>query len=264
MQVLRYFGAFLLWNIAASLALMLLPPLIGLAIAMLLAGVLLWGYLLRSDEPGAHQTLLRLNPLRGARLRWTLASLPVFLVFNWALGEIYIRLVPVPPENFDPFAGLMSDAEGRLAITTLAVAMAPLLEEFVFRGFVQGSLERRLGVATGIGVTALLFALIHFRPWLLPLHLFLGVSFGYAVYATGSVWAGVMLHAANNAAAMLGSGVQDEPATVSPTLWTTGPTSEWWSSVFAAVASGAVLGVLAYRLWKARPESGLRHVRADG
>lgn len=264
MQVVRYFAAFLAWNIAASLALMLLSPLAGLAISLLLGGALLWGYLLRGSDPAEHWSLLRLNPLRGAALRWLIAAVPVFLVFNWALGEVYIRLVPVPPENFDPFADIMTDAAGRLAITVLAVVMAPVLEELVFRGVVQGSLERRWGVAVGIVAAAFIFALVHFRPWVLPLHLFLGASFGYVVYATRSVWAGVILHAANNSAAMLGAGIQEEPVSTLPTLWATGPTSDWWSSVAAAVVSGALLAVVAVQLWKARPERGLHHADADG
>jgi uncharacterized protein len=264
MQLFRYFGAFILWNIAASVALVVLPPLVGLAVIFLLAAVLLWGYLLRAEDPEDHRALLRLESLHGARLRWTLASIPVFLVFNWAIGEVYIRLVPVPPENFDPFAGLMSDASGRLAITMLAVAAAPLLEELVFRGVIQGSLERRWGITVAMATTALLFALIHFRPWVLPLHLVLGLSFGYAVYATRSIWAGVMLHAANNAMAMLGTGLQDEPVSELPTLWTTGLTSEWWASLVAAILSGALLALVAIRLWKARSETDLRHAAADG
>jgi membrane protease YdiL (CAAX protease family) len=264
MQLLRYFGAFLLWNIAASLALMLLPPVAALLVTLLLAGVLLWGYLLRGEEPDGNRSVLRLNPLEGPALRWTLAAIPVLFVFNWALGEVYVRLVPVPPENFDPFADLMSDAPGRLAITILAVGLAPLLEELVFRGVIQGALERRWGAALGIFATALLFALVHLRPWVLPLHLFLGLSFGYAVYATRSVLAGVILHAANNAVAMLGTVAGEQAPGALPTLWTTGPTPEWWTTLLVAVTSGAVLAAVAVQLWKARPESGLRHAVADG
>jgi membrane protease YdiL (CAAX protease family) len=264
MRVLKYFGAFLAWNIAASLALVILHPLAGLLVTLALGAVLLWGYLLRGDDPDDHADLLRLRPLEGDRLRWTLAAVPIFLVFNWALGEVYVRLVPVPPENFDPFARMMADPAGRLAITVLAVAVAPILEELVFRGVIQGSIERRRGVAAGLIVTAVLFAVIHFRPWVLPLHVFLGLSFGWVVYVTRSVWAGVILHAANNAAAMLGAGVQDEPVSVLPTLWDTGLTADWWSSVGVAVASGALLLAVAVRLWKARPERRLRHAVADG
>jgi hypothetical protein len=63
---------------------------------------------------------------------------------------------------------------------------------------------------------------------------------------------------------MLGTATQDEPARVLPTLWSTGPTSDWWSSLITALASGALLVAVAVQLWKARPESGLRHAVADG
>jgi membrane protease YdiL (CAAX protease family) len=262
--VLKYFGAFIVWNLAMSVALLALPPAVGLPVILLLTAAFLWGSLLRSRRPLRHYATLRLRPLRGRVLHWTLASVPVFLAFNWALGEMYVRLVPVPPENFDPFAALMVSPAGRLAVTVLAVAIAPLLEELVFRGVVQHTLERRWGDRSAIGATALLFALVHFRPWVLPLYIFLGLAFGYAVYATRSIWAGVVLHAANNATAMLGVGTQTESPSTPPTLWVAGPTRDWWLSLLAVVAFGALLFLVARGLWNARPGHRLRHAVADG
>ena len=243
--MLRYLGGFLLWNLSVSVALILLPPAWGLAAALALGAFFFWGYLLRGPRPRRQWLALRLRPLRGAALRWTLWAVPTLLAFNWAFAEVYVRLVPVPPENFDPFAELMDEPLGRLAITVLAVAIAPVLEEFVFRGIVQSALQRRRGTLIGIGGAALLFALIHLLPWVFPLHLFLGLAFGYAVHATGSIWAGVILHSANNAAAILGVGLNPGQEERMPTLWETGPTPEWWGSVAALLVSGVVVARVA-------------------
>ena len=54
------------------------------------------------------------------------------------------------------------------------------------------ALERRWGAPAGISVAAAIFAVIHVLPWVFPLHFFLGLAFGYAVYATRSIWSGAM------------------------------------------------------------------------
>jgi hypothetical protein len=149
-------------------------------------------------------------------------------------------------------------------MTIWAIAIAPVLEELVFRGAIQGTLERRAGVVLAILLTTIAFALLHGRPRVLPLYLFLGFAFGFAVYVTGSIWAGVILHAANNAAAMIGAGLQEVSATQVETVWSAGADAAWWWSVATTLVSGALLAAVAVRLWKARPERGLRRAVADG
>lgn len=258
--MLRTLGTFILWNLAASLALIVFHDngLLGLAVVLLLTGAFLRGHLLRPGLPRRHWLALRMRPIPRRALPWLIAGVPLFLAFNWALGELYVRLVPVPTENFDPFSELMQNRDGRLAITLLAVAIAPLLEELVFRGLLQSTLERKHGPLAGMVATSFLFALIHFLPWILPLHFFLGLSFGYVVYVTRSVWAGVILHAANNAAAMLGVGLQPESPAQAPTVWETGPTREWWVAVLVVVVLGSLLAKFAVELWSTRPGGGLR------
>ena len=261
MHTAKIFGLFIVWNLAVSVALALLPGPAALATGVVLTGAFVW----RLVGQGEHvDRVFRIRPLRGAALGWTLAAILPLQAFNWALGEVYVRLVPVPPENFDPFARLMDEPAGRLAVTLLAVAAAPLIEELIFRGMTQRRLERRLGPAGGIAATALLFAIVHFLPWIFPLHFFLGLAFGYAVYATRSVWAGVILHAANNGSAMVGLIVQPDPPEQLPTLWTTGPNADWWTSVTAAIVTGLLLALVARGLWNARPAASLRPAAADG
>jgi membrane protease YdiL (CAAX protease family) len=170
-------------------------------------------------------------------------AVPAVLLSTWALEQVWTQLVPVPPESFSPFETLTRTPLQRLAITVIAVALAPVLEVFFFRGLIQRSLERRMGPHSGILAAASLFAALHFLPWVFPLHLFLGVAFGYAVRYTGSIWAGVVLHAANNSLAVAGLGSRP---TVAPTIWRTGPTAGWWESLLLLAASLVLLG------WAAR------------
>lgn len=267
-QIAGWLFLFLVWNLVISLVLVIsvrlgyaLP---GLALTLVLYALFLWRLILHPRTPARRLSLLRLRPLNAQALRWTLVSVPVLLVLSWALGEVYVRLVPVPPESFDPFGELMTTVEGRLAITVLAVGIAPVLEEFFFRGFIQGALERRHGTVPGIAGAAAIFAVVHVLPWVFPLHFFLGVAFGYAVYATRSIWAGVILHAANNSVAVVGLGFEGEEPTPTPTLWQVGPDVDWWVSVGLLLGSAALALWTARRLRKAGWERSLRPQPADG
>ncbi len=266
LPVFRPLGVFFLWNLATwgvILGLVLAGrALAGLAAATVLFAVYLRVYLLRVGRPGELRrwATLRLRPLGRDGAVGTLAAVPVLFALAWSLGEVWTRLVPVPPESFRPFDELTRTAEGRLAAVLFAVVAAPLVEEFVFRGLVQRPLERRWGPAPAIAFTALLFALVHALPWVLPMHLLLGVAFGFVVYATRSVWAGVLLHAANNSLAALG--IAAEPPELPATVWRTGFTADFWIALAVlALASGVAHG-LAVRLLRIghgrRPEAASR------
>lgn len=248
-QVTKYLLVFLLWNVTAGAFLLMGDPLVGLPFALGLSGLFVWGYLLRRPthvSPPRRWATLRLRPLDNSSLRWSLIAVPVLLVLSWAMGDVYTRLVPVPVESLNPFEPIMVSAGGRLAITIFAIAVAPLVEEFVFRGLIQRTLERRHGAWVGISGSAGLFALVHMLPWVFPLHFFLGLAFGFVVYATRSIWSGVVLHAANNSAAMLGVVFSEGEAEANPTLWEIGATSDLWLSIALLVLSGAAA------LWTAR------------
>jgi membrane protease YdiL (CAAX protease family) len=266
LPVLRPLGAFFLWNIATWGVIMGLVlaghTLVGLAAAALLFGAFLRVYLLRAGRPGEARrwATLRLRPLGRDATLGTLAAVPVLFALAWSLGEVWTRLVPVPPETFRPFETLTDTPEGRLTVTLFAMVAAPLVEEFVFRGLLQRPLEQRWGPAPAIGFTSLLFALVHALPWVLPIHLLLGLAFGFVVYATRSIWAGVLLHAANNSLAALGIGA--EAPELPPTVWRTGVTGEFWIALAMLVLAALAARALAARLLHVgrgrRPAAGLR------
>lgn len=255
LPVLRPLGAFFLWNFATWGALFGLVqlgrPVLGLAAAALLFGAFVRGYLLRPGHPGEGRrwATLRLRPLDRDGALGTLMAVPVLFALAWSLGEVWTRLVPVPPETFRPFETLTRTAEGRLTVVLFAMVAAPIVEEFVFRGLMQRPLERRWGPAPAIVFTSLLFALVHALPWVLPIHLLLGLAFGFVVYATRSVWAGVLLHAANNSLAALGIGA--EAPELPPTVWRTGPTAEFWTALALLALASLAARALGLRMLRA-------------
>lgn len=258
MKTLGYLGVFLLWNLVISGLIFFLPPVVAIPGSIAAYMVLLRFYFL-GDHGRARRrrALLRLRPLTAEALRWTLLSAPVLLALTWALEGVYLRLVPVPAETLDPLGPLMDRPGGPLAIAILAIGIAPVVEEMFFRGLIQRSLELRLGTAWGIGLASGLFAAVHLLPWVLPLHFFLGAAFGFAVYATRSLWAGVLLHAANNALAMIGMALMGDLEDRTPTVWEIGPTPDLWTSLAVLIGAAALAGWIARRLWWAgrRPGS---------
>jgi membrane protease YdiL (CAAX protease family) len=88
--------------------------------------------------------------------------------------------------------------EQRIMIIILAVAVAPMAEEFIFRFFLYGVLKRYLGPALGIILNALLFAAVHAHlPSFAPLFV-LGTCFTLAYEWSGSILVSMTMHSLFN------------------------------------------------------------------
>lgn len=93
-------------------------------------------------------------------------------------------------------------AAGPFAATILMFCMAafvaPVVEEVVFRGYLQSALRRHLPAWGAISVAALVFAIIHGSLILLPIYFIIGAGLGYVYERTASVYAAIGLHMVNN------------------------------------------------------------------
>lgn len=88
--------------------------------------------------------------------------------------------------------------EQRVFIIVLAVAIAPIVEEFVFRFFLYGVVRRYLGRAVGLAANSLLFAAVHAHvPSAMPLFV-LGACFTIAYEWSGSILVPMAMHALFN------------------------------------------------------------------
>jgi len=90
------------------------------------------------------------------------------------------------------------------ALATVAILLAPALEELLFRGLLLTAVKRRLGVRAAVAGTALLFALIHVKPLQVVAALPLGVMLGAYVARGGSVYVTMVAHMLGNAFSFLG------------------------------------------------------------
>ncbi len=111
----------------------------------------------------------------------------VFSVFGLYPADIPLIL----PE--DPLAAVL------FILNTTAVPA--LIEEFVNRGIILGSL-RRFGDRFAIVVSSLIFALLHRNMSQIPNAFLLGLALGYFVVKTNSIWTGMVLHFVNNLMAL--------------------------------------------------------------
>jgi len=82
------------------------------------------------------------------------------------------------------------------------VMIAPLLEEMLFRGALQGALSERLGRVPAVVIASIAFAVSHMDPAsMLPIFL-LGLLLGWTRERSRSIIPAVLLQSANNAIAL--------------------------------------------------------------
>lgn len=101
-----------------------------------------------------------------------------------------------PPEWYDWVGDRLK--QGGWALTTAVVA-APICEEVLFRGLIQGSTVRKWGPWLGILIASAIFGVIHIIPQQIVAGFLLGTVIGFVYYRTRSLLAAIVLHLINNA-----------------------------------------------------------------
>ncbi len=167
-------------------------------IAKLLAAAAVTGVVLRlAREPWSHLGHLRFNP-------WTLALgfLPLIAGLTIYLSEIdnLLRVVFGADglNSLDLVPDLGELVGGSWQGIALAVVIAPLVEEVVFRGLILRGLLGRWPAAAAIGTSALLFAFMHLNPAQFPIAFGLGLALAWVYARTRSLGLCILGHAANN------------------------------------------------------------------
>ncbi|MDP9363936.1 MAG: CPBP family intramembrane metalloprotease [Chloroflexota bacterium] len=106
--------------------------------------------------------------------------------------------------------GAFSIDPGRAAAILASVAVSPVWEEVLFRGFIFGKLREQTRFWTANLATAVLFVAVHWPHWLWSDGpradllatsagvLALALVLGYLVEQTNSLWLAVVVHIANN------------------------------------------------------------------
>lgn len=134
-----------------------------------------------------------------------LLALPLVMGVSFWTAIIGEAFGSVPPRFGHDLLKVMVGSESAAArwiLIVSAVVLAPILEEFVFRGLVQSGLSSVMKNRWAVVVIAsLFFAGIHTVAWqALPGLFVLGVVLGWVYEKRGSLWPSVLIHAGFNAA----------------------------------------------------------------
>jgi hypothetical protein len=187
-----YFG----WSLLLEGPLQLEPPVALPFLATAVTAFLLYPRLGRSRWRRRRAAGLRLRPL--GRMAWRVALATPLLVGIGLLDTFLMTRYcgeagPVHVEY--RFSGLPF---GALVLPAILIVTGPLLEEFAFRGMLQGRLERRAGLPVAVVASAAIFAALHgSRAWL-PFYFVSGLLLSYTLLAARSLWAPIALHMAQN------------------------------------------------------------------
>jgi membrane protease YdiL (CAAX protease family) len=177
----------------------------------------------------------RLTPasfgLRPVALRpavgWAVVAFGAF----WLLTAVYVSLVGRPDQQ--ELTRDLADESSLAALIGYGILLAfiaPLAEEFFFRGFVFGVLREKIGIAWGALATGIVFGVVHVAGSpieTIGVLIILGVLLCLLYQKTGSLLPCVALHSINNAISF--AATKDVP---------------WPSAVLIVVAcSAAAVGV---------------------
>jgi membrane protease YdiL (CAAX protease family) len=123
----------------------------------------------------------------------------VILLWGAILSRLGVKVQPQEVVN------ILLARQPRLEVAAsvaVAILVAPLFEEMIFRGFLLPAFSRRLGAPGAVALAATLFGLLHGRAYAGPIFA-LGLLLGWLYWRTGRLWIAVGCHGAHNAAALV-------------------------------------------------------------
>jgi uncharacterized protein len=173
---------------------------------MLVVGTILLSLLLRQMRPADLFGFDRLSFLKV--FLWAIGLLIGALPLIFASSAVVSSLLHLNSESDSQpivqlFEGITDPAQ-KIPIIVLAVVIAPLAEEFVFRGFLYGVTKRFAGSLPALAFSGAIFALVHLHlPSLLPLFL-LACVLTFAYELTGSLLVPMAMHSLFNAITLVG------------------------------------------------------------
>lgn len=139
---------------------------------------------------------------------WQVAS----LLAGGALLALFVQVATlfVGTEAKLPIQALLTDRRSILYLMGFGLAVAPLVEETIFRGFLYPVLARRFGVVAGVIFTGMFFGLMHAEQlwggWgEIGLLVVVGIVFTAARAWSGSVAVSYLLHLGYNGLLFLGT-----------------------------------------------------------
>jgi membrane protease YdiL (CAAX protease family) len=169
-------------------------------------GSLVWIWFFLRETPIPWSEAFGLEPVRrGRAVLWGLGGALLFLPVAWGLQGLLGYLITLATRHPAAQQELVVELQKaglpwgeQVLVGVLAVLIAPVAEEMMFRGILYPSIKQGGFPRTALWVTSLLFAAMHFNTLsFVPLTLFsLVLIFLYE--KTGSLWASITAHSLFN------------------------------------------------------------------
>lgn len=259
------------WALLVKANLKLFP---GVPWSVLPAAFLLWIYwrYLRGEWWPKSTSEIRKKNLRanhisgdvwGAAILAGIVGLAALLLFMRVMNRM-IRLPQQQLTASDPIPTVTL-----FFLLLMGSAVAGIVEEAAFRGYMQGPIEKRHGPVSAILITGILFGFAHFTHpettiALMPFYVGVAAIYGMMAYLTNSIFPGMVLHAVGNVFGgldLITRGQSEWQTSPKPEqlIWQTGSdTSFWISCIIFIIAGAATIWAyysLAATVRKTNPES---------
>jgi membrane protease YdiL (CAAX protease family) len=142
----------------------------------------------------------------------------VALGLGLSVVVVVLTKVLLTPEVETPFDKLLDDPASRIAVALFGITVGPMVEELLFRGFLQPVLVSALGVLPGILLTSALFGALHLMQnafvWQSGVLIMLvGFVLGVVRHVSGSTRASTIVHIAYNSIPFLALLVENNQLT---------------------------------------------------
>jgi uncharacterized protein len=112
--------------------------------------------------------------------------------------NLFRAILPAPQFLIEAYKQVFTSEGNLVERIFLLVIVAPVTEELLFRGIILRGLLSRHRPAVAVGLSSLLFALVHLNPWQFISAFWLGVVFGWFYLRTGSINICILGHAISN------------------------------------------------------------------
>jgi membrane protease YdiL (CAAX protease family) len=132
------------------------------------------------------------------------AAIVAALAGSYVLGQL-MALLGFPVEEQQAILDIVASAKARGAYVELVIlgisacVLAPLAEEWMFRGLLFRRLLEVSGRPEAYVLSSVAFAAIHTNPAGFVIYTWLGVCFAVTLSKTGRLWTAMAVHAGNNA-----------------------------------------------------------------
>ena len=187
-----------------------------------------------------------------------LLCLPL-VIASLLASNIIGELLELPNIYEDLFYSLSRNVFGFLSIALIA----PIAEEMLFRGGIEGFLLRRkIKPIIAILVSAIIFGVIHANPAQIFFATILGIIFGWMYYRTGSILPSVVGHVLNNTVSvsvMATSPIEDMSKTTAETIGLTAT----WLLLIACIAIAILSFLYLNKKLPASPFNGYENVNTN-